>query len=439
MKSFLLLAADVLVLYASLFVALWIRYNGAFYAQFIESHAAPFTVIFGVWVLVFYVAGLYDLRRLRNSIEFMKTLSLSIFVNALLTIAFFYLVPIFGITPRTNLFLFIVVFALLETFWRQFLNNLLSSGEPPNKVLLVGNGGATEEIYSAVKQNPQLGYEIKIWLKEESANNAAATLRSVVLENKINLIVIPRHLKKDARFTGELYELLSFGIEVRDLPNFYEIVFRKIPLADLEEAWFLENLLGQQKFYDQLKQAGEFLTALLLFIGLIPLEIIIAFLVKITSSGSVVYKQQRVGRGGRIFTLYKFRTMTADAEKDGAKWADPNDMRATPFGRFLRYSHLDELPQLINVIKGELSFVGPRPERPEFVKLLTEKIPYYDIRHLIKPGVTGWAQISYRYGASVEDAYEKLQYDIYYLKNRSLILDASIFLKTLKSFFINQQ
>ena len=139
--------------------------------------------------------------------------------------------------------------------------------------------------------------------------------------------------------------------------------------------------------------------------------------------------------------LYKFRTMNVGAEKNGAQWKTSGtvDPRLTPIGRILVASHLDELPQLLNIIKGELSFVGPRPERPEFVKVLAEKIPYYDIRHLVKPGVTGWAQINYRYGASIEDSYEKLQYDIYYIKNRSIILDAAIILKTIKSFFVNKK
>ncbi|RJQ29511.1 sugar transferase [Candidatus Parcubacteria bacterium] len=437
-RLLVLFTGDVAALYLSLFAALFIRYGDDAYRGFTETHATPFTVIFGIWVVVFYVAGLYDLRRLRNGIDFIKTLWLALFTNGLLTITLFYLIPTFGIAPRRNLFLFIIIFAVIETLWRRFFNSHIGSSEPPNKVLLIGNGPTAEEVVRAVNLNPQLGYEIKAWLKEDSANTRKANLHALVKEHGINLIVIPRHLKKDTRLTGALYGLLSHGVEARDLPNFYEVVFRKIPLADLEEAWFLENLVGQQKFYDQLKRALEFVIAFFLFIALLPLEILIALGVKIASPGPAVYKQERVGRGGRSFMLYKFRTMDMNAEKNGAQWADPNDARATPFGRFLRYTHLDELPQLINIIKNELSFVGPRPERPEFVKLLEEKIPYYDIRHLVKPGVTGWAQINYRYGASVEDAYEKLQHDIYYLKNRSVVLDISIFLKTLKSFFVNQ-
>lgn len=437
LKVTALFLIDVVVLYLALFLALSIRYGADLYARFIESHALPFTIIFVLWIAVFYIAGLYDLRRLRNNIEFLKTLSLTLFINALLTIAFFYLIPAFGISPRRNLFLFIVIFAVLETHWRRLFNKLAASGEAPNKVLLIGNGQAAEKTVEAVKHNPQLGYDIKVWLKEESANSAAENLRALVNKHSVNLIVIPRHLKQDTALATTLYELLSLGIEARDLPNFYELIFRKVPLADLEEAWFLENLIGQQKFYDSLKRAGELFIALALGIGLLPLEALIAICIKLTSPGPIIYKQVRVGRGGKHFTLYKFRTMDIHAERGGVRWADPNDARATAFGKFLRYTHLDELPQLVNIIRNELSFVGPRPERPEFVEVLSKKIPYYEIRHLTRPGVTGWAQINYRYGASVEDSYEKLEYDIYYLKNRSVVLDAAVLLRTIKSFFVN--
>jgi lipopolysaccharide/colanic/teichoic acid biosynthesis glycosyltransferase len=160
-------------------------------------------------------------------------------------------------------------------------------------------------------------------------------------------------------------------------------------------------------------------------------------MIKLTSRGSVIYKQQRIGKNGRVFILYKFRTMIPEAESDGPKWAEEQDERVTIIGRFLRRTHLDELPQLINVIKGDLSFVGPRPERPEFVEHLKKKIPYYEIRHLIKPGITGWAQINYKYASSIDDTYEKLQFDIYYIKKRSIVLDILILLKTIKTVFIN--
>jgi lipopolysaccharide/colanic/teichoic acid biosynthesis glycosyltransferase len=212
---------------------------------------------------------------------------------------------------------------------------------------------------------------------------------------------------------------------------------RKLPLADLEETWFLENIESAGQFYDPLKRAGEFLAAIAMIIVLLPLEALIALLVLITSRGPAIYKQVRVGKNGETFTLYKFRTMRQDAEKQGAQWATKKDPRATPIGKVLRASHLDELPQLMNIIRGELSFVGPRPERPEWVGKLKEQIPYYETRLLVKPGVTGWAQINHPADTDLEDVKQKLQYDIYYLKNRSLVLDLAIVVKTFKAFFVN--
>ncbi len=431
----MLIAGDVIALYCSLFLALFIRYGGDFYGQFAENHVTPFTVVFLLWIAIFYISGLYDLRRLRNNLEFLKTLWLALVVNAVFAVFFFYLVPAFGITPKTNLFIFMAIFALFETYWRRFFNRAVSSGEAPYKVLAVGNGDTAREIYEFVKQNPQLGYKIEESVKEDAVESNPKKIYELAISKKINLIIIPRHLKSNPFLIRELYGLLNKGVEIRDLPNFYELTLRKVPLADLEEAWFLENLVGQQRFYDQLKRAAELLFALVLGIILLPIELIIAAIIKIASPGPLVYKQIRTGKNGRAFMLYKFRTMKIDAEKNGAEWASEKDSRATAFGKILRHTHLDELPQLINIIKGDLSFVGPRPERPEFVAPLKERIPYYEVRLLVKPGVTGWAQISYRYGASVEDAYEKLQYDIYYIKNRSVIFDLTIILRTIKTLF----
>jgi exopolysaccharide biosynthesis polyprenyl glycosylphosphotransferase len=170
-----------------------------------------------------------------------------------------------------------------------------------------------------------------------------------------------------------------------------------------------------------------------------PVMAIVAIAVKRTSSGPVLYRQERVGRHGRVFSVLKFRSMREDAEAGtGAVWASPNDNRVTPIGRFLRRSRLDELPQLINVIKGDMSLVGPRPERPEFVKQLTEQIPFYGQRHIIRPGLTGWAQVRYTYGSSVEDALEKLQYDLYYIKNLSIPLDLFIIFSTIKTVILRR-
>lgn len=439
LKSFLFFVADVAALYAALFITLIIRYGGQFYDEFEDAHAVPFTIIFVLWVLVFYVAGLYDLRRLRNSLEFLKTLFLCLGVNAALAVLLFYLVPAFGIAPKTNLLIFIVVFAVIEIFWRRFLNRLMAFGEAPNRMLVIGDGAIGAEIKKAVAENPQLGYAIKAEMDEKSAYAAPQEIRALALRERINLIVIPHKLKQEPALVAALYELFAGGVIVTDLISFYEVIMRKVPLMEVQQTWFLENIAGEVRFYDSLKRAFEFVAALVIAVVLLPFEVLIALLVAVTSPGPVIYRQVRVGEKGKEFTLYKFRTMRTDAEKNGAQWAQKNDARTTPIGGILRASHLDELPQLWNLIRGDISFVGPRPERPEFVRQLAERIPYYEARLLIKPGVTGWAQINHRADLTDADVMQKLQYDIYYLKNRSVVLDAAIVLRTLKTIFVNPE
>ena len=437
-----LLCGDIVALYLSLCIAIAIRYQGAWRMAFWEYHFIPFTAIFPLWIAIFYIAGLYDLPHLRNNIDFIKKLSLTLFINALLAITIFYLIPYFGIAPKTNLFLFILVFGLCEIWWRRTWNIRASFRDGLNRVLLLDDSPQANEVVRELAKSPQIGYGVNVWLKQGFEHMPPDHFRALVRDHDINLIIVPRHAKNSYEVGKVFYDLLVLGVEVVDLPSFYESIFRKVSLSDIHEWWFLENHIGQKKFYDDLKKGIEFACALVLFLILSPLLLVIAMLIKLTSRGPAVLGQARVGKGGVPFTLYKFRSMKAlaadgSAETNGAVWSGANDNRVTPFGRLLRHSHLDELPQLVNILKGELSFVGPRPERPEIVKQLVPKIPFYEIRLLVKPGVTGWAQINYRKDQTDEDVREKLQHDIYYLKNRSIILDAAIVLKTLKAFFVN--
>jgi exopolysaccharide biosynthesis polyprenyl glycosylphosphotransferase len=445
LKAFFFFFADVAALYVALFATLFIRYRSDFYGQF-EAQAGPFTIVFVLWIVIFYVAGLYDLRRLRNNIDFVKTLFLCLAINAAVAVILFYLIPAFGIAPKTNLLLFIVVFAIIEIFWRRFLNRAMTFGGAPNKILIVDGDPIGEEIKRTLAENPQLGYEVKIEIAEADAYAHPKHIAEVALGEQVNLIVIPRRLKRESSLAAVLYDCFSKGILVSDLVNFYEVIMRKVPLDDLEEAWFLENIENVGQFYDPLKRAIELVGAIILLIALLPFEILIAIIIKLTSRGPVFIRQERVGKLGRTFMLYKFRSMVAlapdgQAETNGAQWSagSGKDPRITAFGGVLRASHLDELPQLVNIIRGDTSFVGPRPERPEIVEKLKKEIPYYEVRLLAVPGVTGWAQINHRADRDLDDVKQKLQYDVYYLKNRSLVLDAAIILKTLKSLFVNPE
>ncbi|HKO87471.1 MAG TPA: TIGR03013 family XrtA/PEP-CTERM system glycosyltransferase [Burkholderiales bacterium] len=224
------------------------------------------------------------------------------------------------------------------------------------------------------------------------------------------------------------------GVRVTDLPGFYERVRGEVPIESLKASWLIYGEgFRQGRMRNIVKRAFDVATAGTLLVLTFPLMVLVALTILFEGGGAVIYRQERVGRGGRPFTVYKFRSMVADAEGDGqARWAQTNDPRVTAFGKFIRRTRMDELPQLWNVLKGEMSFVGPRPERPQFVGELEQSIPYYGARHSVKPGLTGWAQVRYSYGASVEDATRKLQFDLYYVKNHSLFLDLLVLVETVR-------
>lgn len=423
LKQILLVIGDAAILYVALFLTLLIRYGITWDSPETQSHFQPFSILFALWILVFYINGLYEIGRMKNTENFIYDLAAATFVSAFLSIAFFYFVTVYGITPKTNLFIFLgLAFALMYA-WRTGYNNIVGRRLPVTPLAFFRTSNVTREIAQTIAENPQLGYRVTDDI--ESAE----------------LIVVPPQAGNDTRATTALYRYALAGVEVTDTTAFYELVFGKLPIAELEEAWFLKSLANRHGVYDFFRLPMEMLLAITILIITLPLTTVIALLVKTTSRGPAIFKQTRIGEFGREFTLYKFRSMianTGDGSAEGttgAVWKTTNDPRFTAVGRVIERAHLDELPQLINILKGDVSFVGPRPERPAFVTELKKQIPYYELRHLVKPGIAGWAQLQYKYGSSIEDAYHKLQYDLYYLKNRSFLLDLSIIVKTVKLFF----
>jgi len=257
-----------------------------------------------------------------------------------------------------------------------------------------------------------------------------------IKKDKINTLIIAQNISQQKIIIKELYSCLGLKINFLNLATAYETIFNKIPVDFIDQEWFLSNLAeGEKNAYDKIKRLTELILASLIVLISSPAWLVIALLIKKEDKQKIFYKQQRYGKEGKVFWLYKFRTMKLDAEKNGPAWAAKNDNRATKAGRILRKIHLDELPQMLNVLRGDISLIGPRPERPEFVKKLEREIPHYQLRHIIKPGFTGWAQIKFRYARSTMDSQEKFQYDLYYLKNRSFLLDLGILLKTLQILF----
>jgi exopolysaccharide biosynthesis polyprenyl glycosylphosphotransferase len=254
-------------------------------------------------------------------------------------------------------------------------------------------------------------------------------------------VIIATNIEFSETQVQQLMQIRLRGIPIYRLPDFYETLWYKLPSYLLEDKWFAFSpgfQLMPGYFTMKLKRVVDLILVMVLLVILSPLMLLVILAIKLDSPGPVFYSQLRTGLYGKSFRVYKFRSMYQDAEKRGVQWADKDDPRVTRVGRWLRLLRIDELPQIWNVFKGEMSLIGPRPERPEFDTKLKEAIPYYELRYLVKPGITGWAQVLYPYGASIEDAYEKLAYDLYYIKNYSIWLDLAIAFKTIRVVFLGK-
>lgn len=432
LKRVTLLIGDIIVLYLSLLLTLFIRYGASFDLPCWQKHFLPFTIIYSICLIVFYISGLYELTLARNNISFYSVLLRGLGINTGLAIAFFYLIPCLGITPKTNLFLNLFLFAVLFSLWRQLYNYAAKSLALVSNVLIIGKNKEIDQIAQIVKENPQLGYKVVKQVRPQDIQTPFDLLEMATQENiKIIITAIDPH--QDSRLVQSLYQCLPLKISFSDLPSFYEKILGKVPISSIGEVWFLENLTeGKKNFYEAAKRILDMLGAFVFGLVSLVLYPIITLAIKADSRGPIFYKQRRIGQDGQIFKVIKFRSMVEEAEKNGAQWADQQDHRITKVGRFLRKVRLDELPQLWNIFTGQMSFIGPRPERIEFVQQLEKEVPYYQIRHIVKPGLTGWAQVNFHYGASVQDSIEKLQFELYYIKHRSFVLDISILLRTIK-------
>lgn len=420
---------DVGILFASLAAMLAFRYDVSFSREF-HLHLLPFGIIFVLWLLIFYIANLYDQHTFRNTPYFFTNLFRSIAVAGIISFAFFYLIPIFGITPKTNLVVFIIIFTGLDTLGRVIFNHT-SEKNFKKTAIIVGDTPAAQETADFVRKNPQLGYELAAIIQP----NDIAGLKNAISGTDINTIVISPEGYKMPELIDIFYQAIGKRITFYDLSTFYERLAGRIPLDTIDQVWFLQNLSEDNKRgYEVAKRAGDLVFGLVFGALSVVAYPFIALAIFMTSPGPVFYTQTRHGHLGRPFKIIKFRTMVPNAEaQTGAVWASADDSRVTKLGRFLRKTRLDELPQFWNVVGGHMSIVGPRAERPEFHQMLKKEVPFYEERYLVKPGITGWAQINYSYGASVADAAEKLKYDLYYIKNRSMALDVGIILKTIKT------
>lgn len=430
-KKLILGLGDALFFYAALAATLLIRYPFDRFESRFSEHFWPFTLLLVVWLITLSSFDLYRQRSFVNYNAVANRIMVAVLAAVLSSIVLFYLFQdIFRLTPKTNLFIFAAAFAFLDYLWRSAF--LATVKLRPQPAIIIGGGPDVEIMVEHFRKNPHTGFEVSAWLENFDPTQTEKLLE-VVKRTGAHILIVQPKIKKDAAIVRELYELLGHGVTVINFADLYEQVFERVPLDELEEGWFIEHVTTLRPAYDQIKQVVDFILAAVLLIILSPIILLAAMLIKLTSPGPVLYRQERIGKNDRPFTLFKFRTMQHG--NNGALWTESNDTRVTGLGRFLRATHIDEFPQFWNILRGDISFTGPRPERTELVAQFRQ-FPYYDIRHVVKPGVTGWAQINYKPSASLEEGKEKLSYDVYYIKNRSFLLDLAIFFKTIKYVFI---
>jgi len=405
------------------------------------------------FVLILYISifgTIFELYDLQKSSKIEK-ISTSIVFTVSVTVLFYLLTPFFTpILPDNRLqiiyFYFAILFALF--LWRIAYLTFIVSPRFYKKVLIVGEISNIEAIIEAFK-NADPNYKIIGFINCEQKKSDRIKFKGIVeySPKQIYQVIKDEHVSEiviasynSGSITPEIYKdlitLLEGGFPIKEYTRVYEDMTQRVPVQLVGKdfyRYFPFSRSNHNKLYLFFQRLFDISIAVLgILIGFIVLPLILLGNL-LGNRGSLFYSQERIGKNGHLFKIIKFRTMIKNAETSGAVWAKKNDVRITPFGKFLRNSRLDEIPQFINILNGDMSLIGPRPERPHFVRQLSQILPFYETRHIVKPGLTGWAQVKTRYGSSVDDSLLKLQYDLYYIKHRSFLLDVNIFIKTLST------
>ncbi len=435
----ILFIGDILVLLASLVLTLVLRYGEFPSLNLLELHIIPFSILFIAFILVYFIAGLYEKHTilLRNKLP-LTLLNVQL-VNTIVGIAFFYFIPNFSIAPKFVLFLFLVLSLILIYCWRIFFVYKFSSdkkGDKVQKAILIANTNESKELENEVNSNSRYDINfIKTIIPNDNSQELLKEIKSTISQYDISLVVLDTNDKRVSAIIPSLYGIALQGVLFYGIGKIYENIFDRIPVSMIGNTWFIEHMssMAPKLVYDGIKRLMDIIIASVL--GIISLVIypFVIIAIKIEDDGEIFSYQTRVGQYDKMINIVKFRTM--NIANDDGKWGQKEN-KVTVVGSFLRKTRIDELPQLWNVIKGDISLIGPRPEFRDAVNKYTEQIPNYTIRHSIKPGLSGWAQIYHEmhphHGIDIVETANKLSYDLYYIKHRSLSLDLKIALRTLK-------
>lgn len=423
--------------------ALYIRYGREAYEMLVPGQGW-LKILVAMFVVqgTFYLFDLYDFHLIRRRSVLYLNLVQAIGLASIIHAAMFYALPRMALGRGTFL-MSIALMLMLMTCWRIFVMWVMGHPRLAERVLILGTGPNAINIASETLDRREHGYKIVGFIGDDPALVGRSLINPSVIGvfedleeivHRLNLtrIVIAIDDQRGKMPVDMLLRLkLRDRVVIEESASYYERLTGKVSTRMLRPSWLIFSSSSRvTRMYRRLVCVTDIALSVIGLLLSWPLVLLAAIAIKIESSGPVFYIQERVGLHDKVFKLIKLRSMRTDAEQDGPRWADENDSRVTRVGRMIRNLRIDELPQFINVIRGDMSFIGPRPERPVFVRQLEREIPYYSQRHLVKPGVTGWAQVCYPYGSSVEDAREKLQYDLYYIKNQSPVLDAFILLET---------
>ena len=438
LRTLVLLVGEALIVWTSFVLGTMLQNrDDSWLLLNVENGYLKILAVTGVVLLFSHWFDLYDSTNLGEKWDQIFRLLLVLGFVALALAAVVFIYP--GILPGNGSALaglIILTFTLLG--WRAAYSWMVKQPFLRERVYILGTGERAQRLVRGLRERSALGVEVVGWTGdvegELTRDSVASHLLGLARGRGVHRVIVAMPDRRGTLPVEELLDLRLGGVKVEEATSWLERISGRIEVEHLYPSWLIfADGFRFSGFFRMVRRALNFSAALVGTVVSLPLLPFIVLAVKLDSSGPALYRQQRVGRGGAIFYCYKFRTMRVDAEADsGATWATDDDPRITRVGRFLRSSRLDEIPQLWCVLKGDMHFVGPRPERPEFVEWLSNEIPYYGVRHVVRPGITGWAQVQYKYGNTLEDAREKLQYDLFYIKNASIGLDVLILFQTVK-------